>query len=173
VSGLNVLKAGGALLLAALVQVSIVSTIEVAEGHPDLVLVLLVCMALLHGPLFGAFAGFWAGLALDVASLETLGLTSLLLTLAGYFAGQFGDATTRASAQPPVIAVILATIGVAFGSAVLHFMLGSSLAAGQFFLAVLVPTLALNTLLAYPVYRLTTKLFGAAAAPPREVTAGV
>jgi rod shape-determining protein MreD len=173
VSGFDVVKAGVVLLLAALVQVSIASTIEVAEGHPDVVLVLLVCMALLHGPLFGALAGFWAGLALDVVSLETLGLTSLLLTLAGYFAGRFGDVTTRASAHPPVVAVILATIGVAFGSAVLHFMLGSSLAAGHFFLAVLLPTLALNTLLAYPLYRLAGRLFRPAVAPRREVTAGV
>ena len=35
------------------------------------------------------------------SSLETLGLTSLLLTLAGYFAGRLGDVTTKSSAHPP------------------------------------------------------------------------
>jgi rod shape-determining protein MreD len=82
-------KAGVLLLFAALVQVSIASTIEVAEGHPNVLLVLVVTLALLRGPIFGACAGFWAGLVIDVASLGTLGLTSLLLTLAGHFAGRF------------------------------------------------------------------------------------
>jgi rod shape-determining protein MreD len=155
----DVLKAGGVLLLAALVQVSMASSIEVAEGHPDLVLVLVIAIALLRGPVFGAVAGFWAGLVLDIASLETLGLTSLLLTLAGYFAGRLGDVTTRSSAHPSLVAVGLGTIGFAFGSAVVHFMLGSTLSAGQFFLAVLLPSLALNLLLAYPLYGLCRRLF--------------
>ena len=87
----DAVKAGALLVFAALVQVSIASAIEVAEGHPDVVLVLVIGIALLRGPVFGAVAGFWAGLVLDVVSLETLGLTSLLLTLAGYFAGRLGD----------------------------------------------------------------------------------
>jgi rod shape-determining protein MreD len=166
----DALKAGALLLLAALVQVSIASAIEVAEGHPDVVLVLVVSIALLRGPMFGAVAGFWAGLVLDVASLETLGLTSLLLTLAGYFAGRLGDVTTRSSAHPSIVAVGLATIGVAVGSAVLHFMLGLTLSAAEFFVGVLLPTLALNLLLAYPLYGLCRRVFYAQPRERREVS---
>ncbi len=118
----DAIKAGGLMVVAALVQVSLASTIEVAEGHPDVVLV--IGIALLRGPVFGAVVGFWAGLVLDVVSLETLGLTSLLLTLAGYFAGRLGDVTTKSSAHPSLVAVALGTIGFGIGSAVLHFMLG-------------------------------------------------
>jgi rod shape-determining protein MreD len=166
----DVLKAGGVLLLAALVQVSMASSIEVAEGHPDLVLVLVIAIALLRGPVFGAVAGFWAGLVLDIASLETLGLTSLLLTLAGYFAGRLGDVTTRSSAHPSLVAVGLGTIGFAIGSAVVHFMLGSTLSAGQFFVAVLLPSLALNLLLAYPLYGLCRRLFQTEPRERREMS---
>jgi rod shape-determining protein MreD len=170
----DALKAAGLLLLAGLLQVSIFSTLEVAEGHPDIVLVLVVAIALLRGPLFASVAGFWAGLVLDVASLETLGLSSLLLTLAGYFAGRFGEATTRSSAHPQLVAVALATIGVGFGSAVLNFMLGSSIGASVFFVGVLLPTLALNLLLAYPLYGLCRRIFGVVPrVPAREVTAAV
>lgn len=169
----DVLKAGGLLLVAALVQVSIASAIEVAEGHPDIVLVLVIGIALLRGPLFGAVAGFWAGLVLDVVSLETLGLTALLLTLAGYFAGRLGDVTTKSSAHPSLIAVGLGTIGFAVGSAVLHFMLGSTLSANQFFVGVLLPTLALNLLLAYPLYGLCRRLFQPEPGPRREVSPAV
>jgi rod shape-determining protein MreD len=166
----DVLKAGGVLLLAALVQVSMASSIEVAEGHPDLVLVLVIAIALLRGPVFGAVAGFWAGLVLDIASLETLGLTSLLLTLAGYFAGRLGDVTTRSSAHPSLVAVGFGTIGFAIGSAVVNFMLGSTLSAGQFFVGVLLPSLALNLLLAYPLYGLCRRLFHVEPRERREVS---
>ncbi len=170
---LDVVKAAGLLLLAALVQVSIASTIGVADGHPDVVLVLLIGIALLRGPLFGAVAGFWAGLALDVVSLETLGLTSLLLTLAGYFAGRLGDVTTKSSAHPSLVAVGLGTIGFSIGSAVVHFMLGSTISASHFFVGVLLPTLALNLLLAYPVYGLCRRLFRAEVPERREVSPAV
>ena len=174
-TGVEALKAGGLLALAALVQVSIVEWIEVGEGHPDLVLVTLVAVALLRGPVFGAVSGFWVGLVLDTASFGTFGLTSLLLTIAGYWTGRFGELTTRASAHPLLIAVGLATVGVSLGSAVLHFMLGLTVPASYLFLGVLLPTLALNMLLAYPVYGLCARIF-----PPRiprirreGVTAGV
>jgi rod shape-determining protein MreD len=169
------LKAGGLLTFAALVQISFAEWIEVGEGHPDVVLVTLVAVALLRGPVFGAVSGFWVGLVLDTASFGTFGLTSLLLTVAGYWTGRFGELTTRSSAHPLLIAVALGTVGVALGSAVLHFMLGLTVPASYLFLGVLLPTLALNMLLAYPLYGLCARVF-----PPqvprirREgVTAGV
>jgi rod shape-determining protein MreD len=133
----------------------------------------VIGIALLRGPVFGAVVGFWAGLVLDVASLETLGLTSLLLTLVGYFAGRLGDVTTRSSAHPSLVAVGLGTIGFAFGSAIVHFMLGSTLSAGEFFIGVLLPTLALNLLLAYPLYGLCRRVFPTEPRVRREVSPAV
>ena len=172
-TGVDALKAGGLILLAAVVQVSIAEWIEVGEGHPDVVLVTLVAVALLRGPVFGAASGFWAGLVLDTASFGTFGLTSLLLTIAGYWTGRFGEVTTRTSAHPLLIAVALATVGVALGSAVLHFMLGLTIPASQLFLAVLLPTLALNMLLAYPLYGLCARFLPPRMVVRREVTAAV
>jgi rod shape-determining protein MreD len=169
----DAIKAGALMVFAALVQVSLASTIEVAEGHPDVVLVLVIGIALLRGPLFGAVVGFWAGLVLDVASLETLGLTSLLLTLVGYFAGRLGDVTTKSSAHPSLVAVALGTIGFGLGSAVLHFMLGSTISAGEFFVGVLLPSLALNLLLAYPLYGLCRRIFQSEPRERREVSPAV
>jgi rod shape-determining protein MreD len=162
VTGVEALKTGGLLTLAALVQISIAEWIEVGEGHPDVVLVTLIAVALLRGPIFGAVSGFWVGLVLDTASFGTFGLTSLLLTIAGYWTGRFGELTTRSSAHPLLIAVGLGTVGVALGSAVLHFMLGFTVPASYLFLGVLLPTLALNMLIAYPLYGLCARLF-----PPR------
>jgi rod shape-determining protein MreD len=173
VSALDGAKVAALLVLAGLLQVSILTPIEVASGHPDLVLVLVVALALLRGPLVGAVAGFWGGLVLDVAAFGSLGLSSLVLTLAGYWSGRFGDATTRSSPYPPLIAVALGTGWLAIGSALVHFLLGDRVPAGELFGQVLLPTLALNVLLAYPVYRLAARLFPVPARDPRKVPAVV
>jgi rod shape-determining protein MreD len=173
VTALDAGKAAGLLLLGVLVQISILEWIEVGEGRPDAVLVLVVALSLLRGPIFGAVAGFGAGLVLDIATFEPLGLTSLLLTIAGYWSGRFGDVTTRSSAHPPLIAVALATVGVAFGSAILHFMLGLTIPASEFFLGVLLPTLALNMLLTYPLYGLCSRLLPPERRARREVSPAV
>jgi rod shape-determining protein MreD len=173
VTPLDAVKAAALLLVAALLQVSIVTPIEVASGHPDVVLVLVVALALLRGPLFGSVAGFWAGLVLDVASLATLGLSSLLLTLAGYWAGRFGEATTRSSPYPPLLAVAFGTGWMVLGSGLLHFMLGEGASATQLLGPVFLPTLALNLLLTVPLYRLALRLFPVAARERREALAVV
>ena len=54
VTGFDPLKAGGLVLLAALVQISLAEWIEIGEAHPDVVLVTLVAVSLLRGPMYGS-----------------------------------------------------------------------------------------------------------------------
>src|SRR5262249_8834206 len=79
--------------VASIAQVSIFSNVHVLGGRPDVLLLTLVSISLLRGPIWGAAAGFGAGLIVDTANLETLGVTSLLLTLAGYWIGRYGEAS--------------------------------------------------------------------------------
>jgi rod shape-determining protein MreD len=167
------LKTGALVTAGVLLQIMFVSEIEVASGHPDLVLVLLVATSLLRGPLIGAAAGFWAGFLLDLAAFETLGLTSLLFTLAGYGSGRLGQVMSKSSPHPPLIAVGLATVGVLLGSAFLHFVLGSTVGASTLLGRVLLPALALNLLLAWPVHRLVRRLFPPTTRERREVSVAV
>ena len=81
--GADVAKVGGLMFVAALVQSSILGGLELAGGTADLVLVTLAAVSLLRGSVFGAGAGFFAGLIVDTATLATLGQTSFLLTIAG------------------------------------------------------------------------------------------
>jgi rod shape-determining protein MreD len=158
---LDVVKAVVLLLVLAVLQVTFVNAFELAEGHADVVLVTLTALALLRGPIFGACAGFFAGLVLDTATLGTLGLTSLLLTLAGYAAGRFGDATSHHQNQRARILLAVATLTVAVqaGALVVHALLGEPASLGMIVVRVLLPTLALNVLLAVPAYWLCRKLF--------------
>ena len=150
----------GALLVfaGALLQVTVVATLDVNGGAPDLLLVLLVAIALLRGSVAGAAAGFFAGVLVDTATLGTLGVTSLLLTLLGYWVGRYGETTGRARAHAPLLSVLAATVLYAFGRFALHFMLADAVSARLVLVDALLPTLLLNLALAAPVYALCRRL---------------
>ena len=149
------------LAVLAVGQITIVNPLELIDGPPDLLLVALVALALLRGPVVGAIGGFWTGIIVDVATLDTLGLTSLLLVLVGYGIGRFGDVTTVRSAQLPrvLLAVLIGTTGLMAGSILINFMLGTSVLLGPVLVRSFLPTLALNLVLAYPVFLLLRLLF--------------
>ncbi len=160
---LDPLKAALLLFVAVLVQVSILTAYAPFGGTADLVLVTLVSLSLLRGSLFGATAGFGAGLLLDTANLGTLGFTSLLLTLAGFWIGRYGETTARDRFHAPFTSVLVVTVLYAFGSLALRFVLGSSAPAGDA-LEALPASIILNLILTLPVYALVRRLF-----PPREL----
>ena len=155
---LDWLKAAAFVFAAAVLQASVFSGVIVLGGHPDLLLVALVAVALLRGALAGAAAGFWAGLLLDTANLETLGMTSFLLTVAGYWIGRYGETTGRDRTHAPFVSVAVVTFLYALGSLAFRFVLGDSAPAREVLLATLFQTIALNLILTWPVYRLARLL---------------
>jgi len=109
---------------------------------------------LLRGSVVGAASGFAGGLVVDLLTLDTLGITSLVLTLAGFWAGRYGETTARGRRVAPLVAVGVITVLAALFSVVLHYMLGDEVDARQALVSSLAPELVLNLLLALPVYAL-------------------
>jgi rod shape-determining protein MreD len=161
-------KAAALLFFAVVVQLSIVANIEILGGRPNLLLVTLVTVALLRGAVFGTVAGFSAGLLADTGVFGTLGFTALLLTLAGYWTGRYGETTGRDRAHAPLLSVAVVTIVYQVAALVLRFMLGQNAPAGEIF-AALAPTVLLNLALTVPVYALTRRLLRPREWAPREV----
>jgi rod shape-determining protein MreD len=157
VSGVDGLKAAALLFVAAILQVSVFTQARILGGEPDLLLVTLVAVALLRGSLFGAIGGFFAGLLVDTATLAKLGLTSLVLTLAGYWIGRYGETTGRDRAHAPFLSVGVITVLYSFGVLIMHFVLGEHAPAGAVTRG-LVPSIVLNLILTAPVYALVRRL---------------
>ena len=87
------------------------------------------------------------GVALAINAARALGdEASLLLTVGGYWAGRFGEATSNHQNQRAriLIAVTVLTIGVEIGSLVVHVFLGDPASFGSVVGRVLLPSLALN-----------------------------
>jgi rod shape-determining protein MreD len=154
---LDGVKVAVMLFVAAIAQVSIFSQLHVFGAVPDLLLVSLVAIALLRGSVVGALGGFFAGLLVDTATLGTLGLTSLVLTLAGYWIGRYGETTGRDRAHAPFLSVAVVTALYELGLLVMHFVLGESAPAGSVVRS-LIPAIVLNLILTAPVYALARRL---------------
>ena len=150
-------KAAVLLFVAAIAQVSIFGQARVLGAVPDLLLVTLVAVALLRGSLAGAVGGFYAGLLVDSASLGELGLTSLVLTVSGYWIGRYVETTGRDRAHAPFLSVAVVTVLYGFGLLVVHFVLGESAPAGAVVRS-LAPAIAMNLVLTGPVYALVRRL---------------
>ncbi len=161
------LKIGLVLLLAVVLQAAIVSGVDILGGTPDLVLVAVAAVAVCRGATWGAAGGFGAGLLLDTATLGTLGESSFLLTLVGYWLGRYAETAGR-GARLPALAVALATVGYALGALALRFVLGQPAPAYEVLVATLLQTIALNLALAWPVMSLIRRL---GPPPPRARSA--
>ncbi len=151
-------KAAGLIFLAAILQAAVFSDVTILNGTPDVLLVTLACVALLRGSIAGAAAGFFGGLVIDTANLATLGVTSVLLTIAGYWLGRYGETTGRDRSHAPFLAVGVVTILYAFGALLLRFMLGEPAPARVVLLDTLFQGVVLNLLLTVPVYALVRRL---------------
>ena len=162
------LKVAVLVFVASILEVAVFSDVKILGGVPDLLLVTIVAVALLRGSVTGACAGFFAGLVVDTATLETLGLSSLLLTLIGYWVGRYGETTGRDRTHAPFLSVAVVTVLYALGGLALRFVLGEPAPARVVLLDSLFQGIALNLLLTVPVYAVVRRLL-----PPRlRVTRG-
>jgi rod shape-determining protein MreD len=156
------IKASAVLFLAALLQLSVLTEYR-AIRTSSIVLVALLSVALLRGSVFGALAGFGTGLMLDTATLGTLGVTSLLMTVGGFWIGRYGETTARDRFHAPYVSVAVVTVLYSLGQLFLQFVLGEPAPAGVVVHA-LPLGLVLNLLLTLPVYGLVRRLF-----PPQQL----
>ncbi len=156
------LKAALVLFVASLFQLAVLTEYRPFRTS-SIVLVALLSIALLRGSVFGAVAGFGTGLLLDTATLGTLGVTSLLLTVGGFWIGRYGETTARDRFHAPFVSVAVVTCLYSFGQLALFFVLGQP-APADIVVHALPLGLLLNLLLTVPVYALIRRLF-----PPLEL----
>ena len=146
--------------VAALLQVTLFASLDVAGGVADVLLLTLLSIALLRGAVVGSIAGFFGGLLVDVLTLDTLGVTALLYALAGYWAGRYGETTGRDRSHAPLLTVLVATVALAYAGYGLHFLLGEELSARRALFETLLPALVLNLAIARPVYAVCRSALG-------------
>jgi rod shape-determining protein MreD len=144
--------------LAVVIQAAAVSQISIFGVSADLSPLVVMSVGLLAGSITGALVGFGMGLLVDLALVQTLGVTSLLYIAIGYWSGRLRELRDPAHELVPLGMGAAATAVAGIGMALIQFLLGvdapvSLLLLQQIFLTVLV-----NSLIALPAYAVVRRV---------------
>ncbi|MEJ7797415.1 MAG: rod shape-determining protein MreD [Solirubrobacteraceae bacterium] len=156
-------------IVGVVVQTAAVAQLPVAGANADLSPLLVMAVGLLCGSLAGGCFGFGVGLFVDVVSMQTLGVSSLVLLAVGYGVGRLREARDPQSTLVPLVAGAAATLAFSVGFALMQFLLGADAPASWALLRQSLATLVINALIALPVYALARRwLLAALPEDPRR-----
>jgi rod shape-determining protein MreD len=144
--------------LAVVVQIAAISQVTVFGVSADVSPLLVASVGLLAGSLPGAVFGFSVGLFVDLALVQTLGVTSLLFISIGYSAGRLRELRDPAHGLVPLAVGAVATVVAVVGFALMQFLLGVQAPVSWLLLRQIVVTVLVNALLALPVYALVRRV---------------
>jgi rod shape-determining protein MreD len=139
----QVLIIGTAVLLSVLIELTLLSRLDLPGATPDLVIVLVVAIALAMGPTQGAVAGFAAGVLIDVAppADTLLGVNAIVYLAIGFITGFVIDPRDR------TVPIEMGIVGLSAGGAtILTAALDTLLGSGRV-LWDAIPAMALSSAL--------------------------
>jgi rod shape-determining protein MreD len=96
-------------VLAFVLQLSVMPQFKLLGVEPDLILVVAIVVAVQDGPVAGAVVGFFGGILQDIASPQVMGVGALAKTLAAFLAGVLKDFFMTYSILLPVLLVFFLT----------------------------------------------------------------
>jgi rod shape-determining protein MreD len=144
--------------LSVVVQTAAVSQITVFGVSVDLSPLVVAAVGLLAGSLPGAVFGFAVGLFVDVALVQTLGVTSLLFIAIGYWAGRLRELRDPAHGLVPLVVGAAAIAFATIGFALMQFLLGVRAPVSWLLLRQVVVTILIGMLLALPIHALVRRV---------------
>jgi len=153
---------------AGLLQLLVVSQIVVLGVSADVTPLVVAAAGFLCGSLAGAGFGFGLGLFVDLAFVQTLGISSLLFTLVGYGAGRLRELRAPAAPLTRLLLGAAATVIALAGYGAIEFMLGVNTPVSTGLVGAIIKTTALNSLIAVPVYSLTRRALLASLPTPER-----
>src|ERR1019366_5166058 len=150
-------------------QIGVVSEVPVFGVSADLSPLLVAFVGLLCGSMTGAVAGFAIGLLVDLALFQTLGLTSLIFTLIGFWCGRLRELRDPQGALMPVLLGAGVSGASLVGYSLMEFMLGVDAPVSLDLLRQILLGVVVNTIVALPMWVLVRRsLIGALPDDPRR-----
>jgi rod shape-determining protein MreD len=144
--------------VAVVVQASAVSQVSLFGVNADITPLVVASVGLLAGSMPGALMGFATGLLVDMAFVQTLGVTSLLYIAIGYGAGRLHELRDPAHGLVPLAVGAAATAFAGLGMALIQFLLGVDAPVSWLLVQQIVITVLVNTLIALPVYAVVRRI---------------
>jgi rod shape-determining protein MreD len=145
-------------VVTVVIQEAAISQITVFGVSADVTPLVVMSVGLLTGSLAGAVTGFGIGLFVDLALVQTLGVTSLLYIAIGYWSGRLRELRDPAHGLIPLAMGAAATAFAGLGMALIQFLLGVDAPVSFLLLQQIIVTVLINTLIALPVYALVRRI---------------
>jgi rod shape-determining protein MreD len=139
-------------LITVVLQLAVVSQITFWGANADLLPLVVLSVGLLAGPIAGAVIGFSVGLVADMALVQTLGVSSLLLIGVGYLAGRYRELRDASHTLVPLFGGALVTLGYALAFSITQFLLGVESSVSPLVIRDYLIQVLLNTAIAIPVF---------------------
>jgi rod shape-determining protein MreD len=144
-------------VVVVFVQISVISEVPVFGVAVDLSPLVVAFVGLLCGSTLGATAGFGIGLLVDLALGQTLGVTSLVLTVVGYWAGRLRELRDPQAALTPLLVGAAAAAMAMVGYSVVEFLLGVDAPVSFELLRQTVLGVLVDTIVALPVWAIVRR----------------
>ena len=152
-----------------LFQIGVVSAVPVFGVSVDLSPLLVAFVGLLCGSMMGAVSGFAVGLLVDLALVQTLGVTSLIFTLIGYWCGRLRELRDPQAALTPLLVGASAAAVSLVGYSLVEFMLGIDAPVSLELLRQIVLGVVVNSIVALPLWAIVRRILeGALPEDPRR-----
>ena len=140
------------LVLVVFFQIGVVSEVPLFGVAVDLSPLVVAFVGLLCGSTLGATTGFAVGLLVDLALMQTLGVTSLILTLVGYWCGRLRELRDPQATLTPLLVGAAASAAATVGYSLMEFLLGVDAPVSLELLRQIVLGVAVNTVVALPMW---------------------
>jgi rod shape-determining protein MreD len=134
------------------VQVGVISEVPVFGVTIDISPLVVAFVGLLCGSTLGAVTGFAVGLLVDLMLVQTLGVTSLVFTVIGYWAGRLRELRDPQAGLTPLLVGASAAACALVGYSVIEFLLGVDAPVSFELLRQIVLGILVDTLLALPLW---------------------
>jgi rod shape-determining protein MreD len=138
-------------------QIGVVWEVPVFGVNIDLTPLLVAFVGLRCGSILGAATGFAVGLLVDLALLQTLGVTSLIFTLVGYWSGRLRELRDPQAPLTPLLVGATATAASLGGYSLMEFLLGVDAPVSLELLRQIVLGVAVNTVVALPMWAIVRR----------------
>ncbi|MHB1537723.1 MAG: rod shape-determining protein MreD [Solirubrobacteraceae bacterium] len=134
------------------VQIGVVSEVPIFGVSIELTPLLVAFVGFMCGSLTGAIVGFAVGLLVDLLLVQTLGISSLLFTLIGFWAGRLREMRDPQAPLTPIAVGACAAGAALVGYAIIEFMLGVDAPVSFELLRQIVLGVVVNTIVSLPFW---------------------
>lgn len=149
------------LILAGFVlQCTLFAHLALGSVKPNILLVLVASVGLLHGSKPGMFSGFLCGLLIDIQFGGLLGFYALIYLVIGYVNGYLGETYYEENIKLPLAFITVSELCYGVLIYLLMFMMRSEFDFPYYFSHIIIPELIYTILVAiilYPLIRLISR----------------